>query len=141
MRDFESPGDSDQDNDYVVTVVAADREGVEDTLEVTVTVTDENEGPEVSGGATYTIMENQELVGSTYTGRDPEDPSLEITRWSVTGTDGGDFKINDEGELSFRNTPDYEKPVDHNRDNEYRVTVRGVGREVLRDAGRDGDGE
>ena len=124
LRDFESPGDSDQDNDYVVTVVAADREGVEDTLEVTVTVTDENEGPEVSGGATYTIMENQELVGSTYTGRDPEDPSLEITRWSVTGTDGGDFKINDEGELSFRNTPDYEKPVDHNRDNEYRVTVR-----------------
>ena len=124
LRDFESPGDSDQDNDYVVTVVAADREGVEDTLDVTVTVTDENEGPEVSGGATYTIMENQELVGSTYTGRDPEDPSLEITRWSVTGTDGGDFKINDEGELSFRNTPDYEKPVDHNRDNEYRVTVR-----------------
>ena len=44
----------------------------------------------------------------------------QITRWSVTGTDGGDFEINEDGELSFARRPDYEKPVDHNRDNEYR---------------------
>ena len=124
FRDYENPGDSNRDNEYVVTVVAADREGVEGTLDVTVTVTDENEGPEVTGTSSFTIAENGELVGATYTGTDPENPGAQITRWSVTGTDGGDFEINEAGELSFRKTPDYEKPVDHNRDNEYRVTVR-----------------
>ena len=124
FRDYENPGDTDQDNEYLVTVVAADREGVEGTLDVTVTVTDENEGPEVTGTSSFTIAENGELVGATYTGTDPENPGAQITRWSVTGTDGGDFEINEAGQLSFRKTPDYEKPVDHNRDNEYRVTVR-----------------
>ena len=42
----------------------------------------------------------------------------------MTGRDGGDFRINEEGELSFRNVPNYEKPADSNKDNEYEVTVR-----------------
>ena len=117
-------GGSDRDNEYELTVVAGDQGGLEGTLEVAVTVTDQNEGPEVTGTRTFTISENQELVGASYSGRDPEDPSLDITRWSVTGSDGGDFEINEAGELSFRNSPDYEKPADSNRDNEYVVTVR-----------------
>ena len=124
FRDYENPGDTDRDNEYELTVVAGDQGGLEGTLDVTVTVTDENEGPEVTGTNSFTIAENGELVGATYTGTDPENPGAQITRWSVTGTDGGDFEINEAGELSFRNTPDYEKPVDRNRDNEYRVTVR-----------------
>ena len=87
------------------------------------------------------MTENQELVGASYSGRDPEDPSLDITRWSVTGTDRGDFEIDEDGELSFRKTPDYERPEDSNKDNEYRGDGEGVGREELRDAGRGGDGE
>ena len=61
---------------------------------------------------------------ATYTARDPEDPSADITRWSVTGRDGGDFTINEDGELTFRNPPDHEKPADSDRDNVYEVTVR-----------------
>ena len=122
--DYENAGDTDRDNEYVVTVVASDERGLEGTLEVRVTVTDQNEGPEITGTTTFSITENGELVGASYRGRDPEDPSLEITRWSVTGTDGGDFEIDEDGELSFRKTPDYEKPADSNKDNEYRVTVR-----------------
>ena len=122
--DYENAADTGGDNEYVVTVVAADQGGLEGTLEVAVTVTDQNEGPEVTGTTTFSITENQELVGASYSGRDPEDPSLDITRWSVTGSDGGDFEINEAGELSFRNSPDYEKPADSNRDNEYVVTVR-----------------
>ena len=105
-------------------MVAGDQGGLEGTLEVTVTVTDQNEGPEVTGTTTFSIRENQELVGASYRGRDPEEPSLDITRWSVTGTDRGDFEIDEDGELSFRKTPDYEKPADSNKDNEYVVTVR-----------------
>ena len=122
--DYENAADTDRDNEYELTVVAGDQGGLEGTLDVTVTVTDQNEGPESNRHTTFSITENGELVGASYRGRDPEDPSLEITRWGVTGTDGGDFEIDEDGELSFRKTPDYEKPADSNKDNEYRVTVR-----------------
>ena len=122
--DYDDPADDDRDNEYELTVVATDQTGHAAGLAVTVTVTDVNEGPTVSGTAEYTVRENHEAALGTYTARDPEDPSLEITRWSVTGRDGGDFVINEDGELSFRSPPDYERPADGNRDNVYEVTVR-----------------
>ena len=122
--DYDDPADDDDDNEYEVTVVATDQTGHAASLAVTVTVTDANEGPTVSGTAEYTVRENHEAALGTYTARDPEDPGLEITRWSVTGRDGGDFAINEDGDLSFRSPPDYERPADGNRDNVYEVTVR-----------------
>ena len=122
--DYDDPADDDEDNEYEVTVVATDQTGHAAGLAVTVIVTDVNEGPKVSGTAEYTVRENHEAALGTYTARDPEDPDLEITRWSVTGRDGGDFAINEDGELSFRSPPDYERPADGNRDNVYEVTVR-----------------
>ena len=59
-----------------------------------------------------------------YAGRDPESPGTPINRWSTSGTDGGDFTINESGELTFRNVPDYERPADSNRDNIYNFSVR-----------------
>ena len=119
----EQPADADSDNLYEITVVASDGQN-EGTLEVTVTVTEVNEGPEISGRDTLTVSENYDEVLATYSATDPENTSAEITRWSVTGRDGGDFTVNEDGELSFRNPPDYERPADSNRDNEYEVTVR-----------------
>ena len=119
----EQPADSDSDNVYELTVVASDGQN-EGTLDVTVTVTEVNEGPEISGTTSIAVSENHEAVLATYTGRDPEDAIAEITRWSVTGRDGGDFTINEDGELTFRSPPDYERPADSDRDNEYEVTVR-----------------
>ena len=121
--DHEQPADSNRDNVYEITVVASDGQN-EGTLDVTVTVTEVNEGPEISGRDTLTVSENYEAVLATYSGTDPEDASAEITRWSVTGRDGGDFTINELGELTFRRPPDYERPADSDRDNEYEVTVR-----------------
>jgi len=37
------------------------------------------------------------------------------------GSGGGDFTIDKDGELPFRNPPDYERPVDGNRDNVYEI--------------------
>ena len=90
------------------------------------TVNDVNEGPEVTGSVSLTFTENQatDRVLAAYTGRDPEDPSAAITRWSLAGTDGSDFTINENGELSFRNVPDHERPADSNRDNVYNFSVR-----------------
>ena len=125
--DFENPGDFDGDNEYLVTVVVRDDQSNMSELEVLVAVTELNEGPEIQetpANTDITVSENSEGVLFDYSATDPEDPDAEITRWSVTGTDGGDFTINEDGELSFRNVPDFERPVDSNRDNEYLVTVR-----------------
>ena len=113
-------------NAYQVTVEAEDDDGNTASLPVTVTVTDLNEGPIVTGNQTLSFLENTntEQVLATYSATDPEDTNAMIARWSLSGTDGGDFVINELGELRFRNTPDYERPADSNRDHVYVFSVR-----------------
>ena len=96
--DFETPRDAGQDNEYALEVVATDGEGLRGTLEITVTVTELNEGPVVSGTATFTVNENQDLTGATYTASDPEATGGVTTTitWSTAGRDGGDFIIDRE---------------------------------------------
>ena len=96
----------------------------EGSLGVSITVTDVNEGPEITGQASRTVSEKFDDVLATYTATDPEDATAEITRWSVTGRDGGDFTITAAGELTFRTPPDFERPADADRNNEYELTVR-----------------
>ena len=130
--DFDTPADDDEDNVYNVTIQARDPESNTASLSVTVTVTEVNEGPMITrqGSAPGSVPENHGVnqVLATYTASDPERPSVRITGWSTAGTDGGDFTINALGELRFRNSPDYERPADSNRDNVYEVTMQGVGR-------------
>ena len=126
--DFENPVDANRDNAYELTVVATDADNHTDRVAFTVTVTDENEGPEIrlEGTATTSVPENHPntQVLAKYTATDPEDPTAGIFRWSTAGRDGGDFVINELGELRFRSSPDYERPADANRDNVYEVIVR-----------------
>ena len=42
----------------------------------------------------------------------------------IAGTDAARFSINENGELTFRSSPNYEAPNDANKDNVYEVTVR-----------------
>ena len=124
--DFENPADADRDNVFEVTVIATDDLGLAGTLEVTVAVTDVDEEPVVSGPQSLSFAENQatdQVLGS-YGAVDPEDPSALITRWSLSGSDAGDFSVSESGELSFRNVPDFERPADSNGDNVYSFSVR-----------------
>ena len=120
--DFEDPSDSDRQNDYELTVIATDENGHSDRLSFTITVTDVNEGPEVSGPSAFTIAENQRLSNAVYSATDPE--GANVARWSVGGRDGGDFSITQGGTLYFRSPPDYERPADSNRDNVYEVSIQ-----------------
>ena len=126
--DFEEPSDSDTQNDYELTVIATDEEGHSDRLSFTITVTDVNEGPEISrvDSAPGSVRENYDAsqVLARYTATDPEEPSNAVTRWRTSGTDGGDFVMNEQGELRFRSSPDYERPADSNRDNTYIFAVQ-----------------
>ena len=110
---------------YAVAIEASDGSNT-GTLAVAVTVRAVDEGPEVSGQQSLSFPENQptERILATYAARDPEDPTAAITRWSLSGTDGGDFTITEAGELSFKNVPDYDKPADSGKDNVYSFSVR-----------------
>ena len=92
---------------------------VDATIDVTITVEDLDEGFEISGVAFITREENTIGVLETYTATDPEGKDL---TWSRGGTDGDDFTLAD-GALSFAMTPDYEAPLDTDRDNLYSLDV------------------
>ena len=100
--DFEARGDSDRNNRYAITVVATDEQGLSDSLDVVISVTNVNEGPEVSGTDTFNIDENQGLGQATYTATDPEGDT--VTRWSLAGRDGGDFTINETGVMTLEHS-------------------------------------
>ena len=123
--DYESPADSGANNENNLIVVATDDGSPVQAgrFDVSIAVTGIDEGPEVtSGPSNYSISENQGLPNAVYTGFDPE--GGDITRWTLGGTDSGDFNISEDGELAFKSLPDYERPADSNRDNVYELQVR-----------------
>ena len=145
--DFENPtgvGDTDDANNYVVTVTATDSSGGSGVVVVTVTVTDVNEAPtfgEVAANVTSPVnilgmaADHQEegvavtesLVISGYTATDPEGGDVTL---SLMGNDAALFELADDTDetagvnqvLSFKEKTDFEMPG--NRDNVYEVTVR-----------------
>ena len=84
-----------------------------------------NEPPSVIGQPSYSVDENSGTFAAFYSASDPEGGTT--FTWSLAGTDGGDFTIPQGGQLTFRNTPDYERPADSNRDNIYNLLVRASG--------------
>ena len=70
-------------------------------------------------GIEKTYAENGIETVRTFSASDDEGTML---AWFLTGTDGGDFVI-DDGSLNFRAPPDYEAPTDANGDNVYDVSV------------------
>ena len=112
---------------YMVTVIATDSFGESASIDVTIKVTDVNEGPEISrGGLAISGLrnipreENDSAVLGTYTATGPESASA---RWTLSGDDRGDFRISSAGVLTFRSTPDFENPADADGDNVYEVTI------------------
>ena len=111
----EAPNDANQDN-VKVTVRASERT----TLEVEITVTNANESGNITGPASVEYPENDTTTVATYSITDPDGDGV---TWSVAGTDAARFSINEDGELSFRSSPNYEAPNDANTDNVYEVTI------------------
>ena len=93
---------------------------VDDTIDVTITVTGENDPPTVSGQTTVNHAENDAGTVATYTATDPE--GVTSFTWTLSGDDADDFAIN-EGALTFSSTPNFEAATDNDNDNIYLVTV------------------
>ena len=106
---------------YTVTVKAEDPALSNDSITVTITVTDVDEKPTVPGGDTaIDYREDRTDAVGTYTATDPEEDAIE---WTLAGYDADDFSISTGGVLTFVTSPDYEKPTDTGRNNVYNVTV------------------
>ena len=113
--------DHDTKASYMVVVTAADPSGLSDTITVTISVTDQNEPPVISGKASVYYAEDRTDTVATYTAIDPENGSI---TWSLAGEDSGDFSISNTGVLTFNTPPDSENPADADTNNVYLVTVQ-----------------
>ena len=122
--DFEDT-DNPTDNKFEVTVTATDPIGAMDTSAVTITVTDVNEAPSVSGAASIDHEENgteldvdasnndPDAAEYTATDEDRDDDAATGLTWLLSGADASKFDIATTGDmrtLSFKANPDYESP-------------------------------
>ena len=89
------------------------------STEVTVSGTNLNVGPVVSGRAAPSFFETNPRDVETYTATDPESDTI---TWSLSGPDASFFSIAG-GVLNFDSAGDYEDPRDAGRNNAYEVIV------------------
>ena len=127
-------------NSFSVTVTVSDGKdvdgaadtAVDDTIAVTIDLTNVNEAPVITTtSAAFTAFNVDEntatsAVVKTYEATDA-DADTTLT-WSLEGTDAGDFTITKNaqghGELKFASVPDFETPADDDTMNDYDVTVK-----------------
>ena len=111
---------------YTVIVKVKDAHNLTDTVTVNITVTDEEENPEITAGPmTIDYAENRADAVATYTATDPEDDRASPRKplnWTLTGNDEGFMSI-EGGTLTFKVPPDFEDARVQNSDNVYEVTV------------------
>ena len=140
---FEDPRDTDEDNDYEITVVAI-TEG--DTFlsysrNVTVSVTDADDPPVFTGRTNVTITETDDdpmatadnfpensaaLIATFDIGDEDGDPIVGVT---TVGRDAANIEASfSESVVTLRfvatTTPDFEDPTDDDRDNVYETVLR-----------------
>ena len=82
-----------------------DNDAIDDTINVTIHVTDVNEAPVVTGANTASIAENSSSMVAKYSATDPERDPL---TWSVDDANTTNFWISNQGQLYFRSPPSFE---------------------------------
>ena len=134
LLDHESALDFDGDNRYEFRLWVTDLKdaegnanaGVDDSIDVTVVVTNLNESPKFDTGAIeLEIDENTATntdIGDPVAAADPESDAL---TYSLAGADAQWFDIDgSSGQLRTASLLDFETPVDEDGDNVYEVTVQ-----------------
>ena len=107
-------------NTYMVTVTATDPNGLSDSIDVTIMVTDMDEAPEIIVGGL--VITGLRAVSYAENGTGNVTPYMAAGRdaasatWSLSGADMGDFMISSTGVLTFRSSPDFETPADADTD-------------------------
>ena len=114
---------------YSVVVTATDPSGAEDSIQVTINVTNVHDPVHITGVSSVRYSENGTAPIASFTAFDEGE---HVIRWSVSGRDDDLFTI-DGGVLAFREPPNYEDPQSAATGallsvrNVYRVTVEAAG--------------
>ena len=94
---------------------------------MTITVTDVDEAPVVTGEAAIMTSAENAAIGTDmdmYTANDPEtNRDAPTLRWWGLTEASSTSTLTVDGRLTFKAAPDYEKPGDADKDNVYEVTV------------------
>jgi len=119
--DYDIPADSDSNNDYQVSVIVTDTSSGSAQQDITVSVLDINELPEMPEAASLNVNEYQSEV-TTISAVDPEGGVLSYT--ISGGMDAELFSLDSEtGILSFITPPNFETPLDSDENNTYALEV------------------
>ncbi len=125
LPNFENPLDANADNKYEITVTASDS-ALTDTQDLTVTVTDANDGPNIvsNGGGEVGVITLAENTTAVTTVIATDEDAGAIVTYSIFGEDAALFSIDPtSGVVAFLVAPDFEAPTDKNADNLYAFTV------------------
>jgi serralysin len=121
-KDFETPGSVAGSNTYAVTINITDVAGNTINQAVAITVTNINEAPVITSGATANFAENG--TGTAYTVAATDVDAGTTLAYSLSGTDSGLFNINSTtGAVTFKSSPNFESPTDSGVNNVYDINV------------------
>lgn len=124
--DFEQPADADRNNVYDVVVQASDGTNFDQqALSITIANTNDN-APVINsngGGAAAAINVVENSLAVTSIAATDADGLSPLTYRIAGGADAALFQIDANGVLSFKTAPDFEDPLDTDRNNIYDVTI------------------
>ncbi|MFN5220764.1 MAG: SwmB domain-containing protein, partial [Cyanobacteriota bacterium] len=114
---YESPIDKGWNNVYDINLTVSDGALISNVKPVAISVTNVQEVPLIISGPTASVVENTIILAYWAEATNPE--NFEIN-WTLSGVDADIFLIdNRTGAVSFKNSPDYESPIDTGLDNIY----------------------
>ncbi|UOG90827.1 MAG: right-handed parallel beta-helix repeat-containing protein [Candidatus Thiothrix sulfatifontis] len=120
---YESPMDSDKDNVYDLEITATTVDGAKYVRDVSVRVMNTNEAPTITSTTSLSVTEDTSKTVLTVAAQD-SDANDKLNYRISGGADGAHFEIEPStGLLRFRVMPDYDAPMDANRDNVYEVEI------------------
>ena len=122
VPDYEAPADADTSNDYQITISTSDGKVANTvTQDMTITVTNVNEAPTVTGPDEPSKSEGStDLTVATYNATDPD--RGDTVDLSLSGDDANSFNFSG-GTLSFKTVPDRNPPGDNDDNNIYEVSI------------------
>ncbi|MGY8763729.1 MAG: cadherin domain-containing protein [Fidelibacterota bacterium] len=113
---------------YTVTIQTTDSGKESFVGTIAVKVENENEPPILKGNKNLKLFhaENAGKIVASLEASDPDADQTGIKYKLSTSPDKGVFKITRSGDLSFLREPDFENPIDENKDNVYEVAFNAV---------------
>ena len=122
------PFDFEETATYTVTIQTTDSGNKSFVGTVSVKVENENEPPILKGNKNLKLFhaENAGKIVASLEATDPDADQTGIKYKLSTSPDKGAFKITRSGDLSFLREPDFENPIDENKDNVYEVAFKAI---------------